>query len=81
VHLSIWRKPDDELGFMELNPVTARLIATIDSNTEQRSGEELLTELGRELHYADPQQFLQHGRTALEDLRRSGIVIGTRRRN
>jgi hypothetical protein len=79
VHLAIWRKPDDELGFMELNPVTARLIALIDANDAGDSGEELLTQLGKELEYADVRQFLQHGRTALEDLRRSGIVIGTRR--
>jgi hypothetical protein len=81
VHLAIWRKPDDELGFMELNPVTARLIAMIDANDDGHSGEALLIGLGKELEFADLQQFLQHGIAALEDLRRAGIVIGTRRQD
>jgi hypothetical protein len=81
VHLAIWRKPDDELGFMELNPVTARLVAMIDANDDGNSGEALLSRLGKELEFADQQQFLQHGIAALEDLRRAGIVIGTRRQN
>ncbi|MEQ9564057.1 MAG: putative DNA-binding domain-containing protein, partial [Woeseiaceae bacterium] len=76
VHLAIWRKPDDELGFMELNPLTARLVAMIDAN-DGHSGEELLLQLGKELGYADTRQFLQHGSAALDDLRRAGIVIGT----
>jgi hypothetical protein len=53
----------------------------IDANDDGNSGEALLSRLGKELEFADQQQFLQHGIAALEDLRRAGIVIGTRRQN
>ena len=39
--LVIFRSPDDDLGFLELNPVTARLLELIDAN-EEKTGRELL---------------------------------------
>jgi uncharacterized protein len=77
--LTMWRKPDDELGFMELNPVTARLLDSVASNPERLTGQELLRNLAEELHYADPEAFLLHGASALSELRDKGIILGTRR--
>ncbi len=77
--LAIWRKPDDELGFMELNPVSARLLDLVASNSEQRSGRELLLTLAAELKYPDSEAFLVHGANALQELHRAGIIPGTRR--
>lgn len=78
--LAIWRKPDDELGFMELNPVSARLLELIDSNERERSGEELLRALATEMNYPDPDAFLRHGAAALQELHRNGIVPGILKR-
>lgn len=78
--LVIHRKPDDELGFMELNPVTAALLERIADNAEGRSGRDLLLALAADLDYADAEALLDHGRAAMEDLRTAGILIGTRLR-
>jgi hypothetical protein len=77
--LAVWRKPDDELGFMELNPLSARLLGLVDSNAELRSGRQLLLELARDLAHEDPDAFVGHGAGALQELHRAGIIPGTRR--
>lgn len=77
--LAIWRKPDDELGFMELNPLSARLLAQVESNPQLRSGRELVQELAGEFMPANPDAFLVHGADALREFRQAGIIAGTRR--
>jgi hypothetical protein len=77
--LAVWRKPDDELGFMELNPLSARLLALVESNAESSSGRELLRGLASDLAHADPDAFVIHGASALHELYRVGIIPGTRR--
>ena len=77
--LVVYRKPDDELAFMELNGLTAALLARIAVN-EDISGRELLRELGDEIGYADTAALLEHGRKAMDALRAAGILLGARRR-
>jgi hypothetical protein len=77
--LALWRKPDDELGFMELNPLSARLLELVESNAEQRSGRELLLALAAEMNHPDAAAFLVHGLNALQALHVAGIVPGTLR--
>lgn len=77
--LAVWRRPDDELGFMELNPLSARLLGMVESNPEARSGRQLLVALARESAHADPDAFVVHGASALQELYRAGIIPGTRR--
>ncbi|HSD69411.1 MAG TPA: putative DNA-binding domain-containing protein [Woeseiaceae bacterium] len=78
--LAIWRKPDDELGFMELNLLSARLLELVESNAGAHSGRELLLGLAGELQRSDADVFLAHGASALQELQRAGILAGTRRR-
>ena len=77
-YLAIARKADDELGFMELNPVTARLLELIDGNEQQESGRTLLLRLADELNYPDPEALVKHGAEAMQQMRRSGILLGAR---
>jgi hypothetical protein len=77
--LAVWRRPDDELGFMELNPLSARLLGLVESNPELQSGRQLLLGLARELAPTDPDAFVVHGASALQELHRAGIIPGTRR--
>jgi hypothetical protein len=74
--LAIFRKADDELGFMALNTVTARLLQLIEDNTERNTGRELLLRLANELNYADSDAMLDHGLAAMEQMRDSEILIG-----
>ena len=76
--LVVYRKADDELGFMELNALTAALLERIADNAAGRCGRELLLALAGEIGYADPQVLVGHGQKALEDLRAAGILLGTR---
>ena len=73
--LVIHRSPDDDLGFMELNPVTARLLEMIDSN-DGKTGKTLLTTLAAEIDYPDIEALLQHGKAAMEEMRGANILLG-----
>lgn len=76
--LVVYRKRNDELGFTELNPVTARLLERIGDNAT-RSGRQLLIELAGEIGYADPNALIEHGLTAMRELQGHEIIIGVAR--
>ena len=78
VFLAVYRKADDSVGFLELNPVTARLLDVIENNESLQTGEALLRALAIEIDYADPDALVQHGAAALEEMRQLEILIGTR---
>lgn len=75
--LAICRKANDDMDFMELNPVMARLLEMIDDN-DSLTGRELLTQLAEEIGFADVEQLIGHGRKAIEDMRAAEIIVGTR---
>ena len=78
VFIAVYRRSDDSVGFLELNPVTARLLEAIDDNDERKSGEALLRALADEIDYADADALVQHGAAALDDMRQLEILTGTR---
>ena len=75
-HLLVWRDADDEIRFLELNPVSARLIGLLIEN-ETRSGRDLLEDIATELRHPEPAVVVEGGREILEDWRRRHIVLGT----
>ena len=75
IFLVIYREPDDDLGFMELNPVTARLLELIADNST-KTGRQLLEDLAAEISYPDPDMLVQHGKAAMEDMREANILLG-----
>jgi len=78
VFLAVYRPKNDKVGFLELNPVTAKLLEMLGDNTAQESGEALLRRLGGEINYADIDALIQHGAAALEEMRQLEIVIGSK---
>ena len=76
-HLLVYRDMDDEIGFIELNLVTARLLAVI-SNDDERCGRALLEGIASELDHPRPEAVIAGGREILEDLRRRGVILGVR---
>jgi hypothetical protein len=78
VFIVVYRRPDDTVGFLELNPITARLLEAIDDNDGQLTGEALLRALAAEINYADVEALVQHGAAALEEMRQLDILTGTR---
>ena len=76
-YLTICRKANDDMDFMELNPVTARLLEMIESNNTE-SGRQLLTRLADELKYPDADKLIEHGLEAMEEMRDAEILLGVK---
>ncbi len=78
VYLALYRDGNDKVRFLELNAVTAGLLDAIENNPDARSGEGLLRELAKEIHYPDVDALIGHGADALQEMRQLEILIGTR---
>ena len=76
--LAICRKANDDMDFMELNPVTARLLEMIEAN-ETDSGRELLLKLAKEIDYPDAEALVEHGAKAMQQMRQAEILLGTKK--
>ena len=81
VYLAITRNAAGKVRFTELNPVSAGLLARIEDNSDNRSGEQLLRELAVEIGFADGDAFVEHGKNAFAELREAEIIIGVRSPN
>ena len=78
VYLALYRDRDDSVGFLELNAVTAALLDDIENNTAQLTGEALLRQLAAKINYPDADALVEHGATALREMRQLDILTGTR---
>jgi hypothetical protein len=78
IYLSIHRRSNDKVHFLELNAVSAALLDAVENNTANSNGETLLRELAEKIHYADVDALIRHGVDALEEMRQLEILIGTR---
>lgn len=76
-YLVVYRDRADEIGFTELNPVTARLVETLQQD-EPPTGGVILDQIAQGLQHPDPQVVIDGGLSALRDLRERDIVLGTR---
>jgi len=77
VQLLLYRDASDAVRFMQLNTVTARLVALLQGQTD--TVDAVLRALAVELHYADADTFVRFGMEVIETLRREGVVLGARR--
>lgn len=73
----VYRNTDDKIGFLEINPVTARLLQLLDEDNNQ-SGGKLLEQIAAEINHADHEMVVQGGLSILQDLRMRDIILGTR---
>lgn len=76
--LAVCRKANDDMDFMELNPVTARLLELIEAN-EQDTGRELLLKLAQEINYPDVEALVRHGAEAMQQMQQAEILLGSRK--
>ena len=75
-YLLVYRDPDDEVGFMELNPVSARLLALLQEDTTL-SGRQALEQIAAELRHPNPEVVIEGGRQILQEWQQRGVVLGT----
>ena len=78
IYLAIYRDSDDEVGFLELNAITASLLDAIDNNDDGLTGEALLRRLAEQFNYPDADALVEHGAAALNEMRQLEILVGTR---
>lgn len=77
-HLVVYRGRDDEVGFLEINPVTKRLLELLEAD-EGKTGRQLLQRIADEMSHPRPEVVIEGGRGILENLRERAIVAGARR--
>ena len=69
---------DGDVGFLELNAITAALLDAIEFNEDRLSGEQLLRALADKIDYPDADALVAHGADALLEMRQLEILSGTR---
>lgn len=74
-HLIVYRAPDFKVRFLEINPVTARLVELMQSQTNL-TGLDCLKQVAIELGM-DEAVLVDHGSRILETLHAKHIVLGT----
>jgi len=75
-HIVVYRNHDDDVQFMELNPVTARLVYLLNED-ENLTGRAALEQIAGELNHPDPDVVVNGGLSTLRELLERDIVLGT----
>lgn len=75
-HLLVYRDLSDEIQFVELNPVSARLVALLAEG--RRTGRAACLAIAAELAHPQPEAVVAHGAQVLSDLHAGGAILGTR---
>ncbi|MFK7885366.1 MAG: DUF2063 domain-containing protein [Gammaproteobacteria bacterium] len=75
--LVVYRRPDYDMGFLEINAVTARLIE-LAQRDEGAAGRTLLTRIAEELNHPNPDVVVQGGADILRQLAEHHIIVGAR---
>jgi uncharacterized protein len=76
-YIIVYRNRSDEVGFLELNPVSARLIESIQNNPD-KTGRELLEVIAAELNHPEPGVVIDGGLATLRQMLEKDIVLGIR---
>jgi uncharacterized protein len=75
--LVVYRDRRDRVGFLEINPVTARLLELLDADAPaQQTGHECLLQIAAELGHPDPGVVVTGGAEILAELRARDVVLG-----
>ncbi len=76
--LVVYRNRDDQVGFMEINAVTARLLELLQDDADTATGGELLAKIAAEINHPKPQVVSDGGKDILADLHCKVIILGTK---
>lgn len=74
-YLVVYRNRKDKVNFLEINPVTARLIGLLQEN-ESYSGFDAIEHIAKEMNHPSPDIVKQGGLAALQELQQYGIILG-----
>lgn len=74
VNLLVFRDADDQVRFIELNALTARLLSLLQM--QDLTGRQTLELIAEEIRHPDPEAMKEFGRAVLEGLRQQGVILG-----
>jgi hypothetical protein len=74
--LVVYRDREDQIGFLEVNAVTARLIELLVDD-ENPSGQAALEKIAAEIDHPRPDTVVEGGLEILKNLRDRQIILGT----
>ena len=77
-YLVVYRRLDDEVRFLELNSVSARLIEWFQQNTD-KTGLQLLEHIANELDHPKPEIVIRGGVKIMQDMYRKNILLGIKK--
>lgn len=77
VYLLVYRRKNDRTSFIELNPVSARLVECIQTN-DNKIGMQLLQMIVEELNHPEPQVVIKSGHEMMLEMQRKDIILGVR---
>jgi hypothetical protein len=75
-YLVVYRNRNDRVNFLEINPVTARLINLLQEK-ESYTGGDAIEHISKEMNHPNPEVVNKGGLAALEELQQYGILLGT----
>ena len=76
-YLVVYRDLNDEVHFLELNPVTAHLLQLI-SQDHQQTSRQMLTSIAEQLQHPNPEVVVQGGLQILNDLKNRNVILGVK---
>lgn len=75
VHLLIYRDKQDDVHFMELNPVTAQLVQLLNEDNSLTT-KQMLEVIVEQLNHPDPDVVFNGGYQIIEDLKNRDVILG-----
>ncbi|MEK7991236.1 MAG: putative DNA-binding domain-containing protein [Thiotrichaceae bacterium] len=77
-YLLVYRNLSDDVEFVLLNPVSARLLEKLLKNNESKTGRMLLAEIAEELQHPQPEVVIQGGLSILQGWLSQEVVLGVK---
>jgi len=75
--LLVYRNHAEDVKFMELNPVTYRLLELLQE-IPPYTGKQALTLIAGELNHPEPEKIILFGGEILEELKSQGVILGSK---
>ncbi len=75
----LFRNTKDQVRFIVLNPLSARLVDLIINSGI--TGEEALLRIAEEIKHPDPKIILRNGEKTLKEFKKEGAILGARQKN
>lgn len=76
-HLAVYRDRQDDVRFLEVNPVTQHLLSLLQENPDS-NGLQLMQQIAEALQHPNPDSVIAAGHQVLLELRERNIILGSR---